>query len=131
MFILKLYFQVEASLDKNSPFNDTSIHDHCVDHDRPSSYRLFSEARLSHGRRCVLDKSMPLSSSVSSSIKSSIDGFGDAGQARVPTSSRFAQTHQPVLSQNKILSRFSRNRPAGLSITHKFQPSKIEKIFKN
>ena len=63
---------------------------------------------MSHGRRCVLDKSMPLSSNVSSSLESSIDGFGDAGQARVPTSRRFAQTHQPVLSQNKILSRFFR-----------------------
>jgi hypothetical protein len=58
--------------------------------------------------RCVFDRSMPLSSSVSSSLESSIDGLGDAGQASVPVSRRLAQTHQPVLSQNRILIRFLR-----------------------
>jgi hypothetical protein len=51
---------------------------------------------------------MPLSSSVGSSLGSSIDGLGDTGHARVPTSRRFAQTHQSDLSQNRILSRFFR-----------------------
>ncbi len=51
---------------------------------------------------------MPLSSSVSSSLESSIDGVGDAGQASVPASRLLAQSYQPVLSQNRILMRFFR-----------------------
>ena len=51
---------------------------------------------------------MPLSSSVSSSLESSIDGVGDTGQASVPASRRLAQSHQPVLSQNRILIQFLR-----------------------
>jgi hypothetical protein len=51
---------------------------------------------------------MPPSSSVSSSLESSIDRPEDTGQAKVPDSRRLAQTHQPELSQNRILSRFLR-----------------------
>ena len=51
---------------------------------------------------------MPLRSSISSSLENSIDGPGDVGQASVPASRRLAHTHQPVLSQNRILIRFLR-----------------------
>ena len=43
-----------------------------------------------------------------------------AGRIRVPAAKRL-----------QILEEFDRNRPAGLSITHKFQTSKIQKILKN
>ena len=45
---------------------------------------------------------------VSSLLQRIINGLGDTRQARVPISKRFALTFQPVLSQNGILGRFSR-----------------------
>ena len=51
---------------------------------------------------------MPPRSSSNSSPESSIDRLDDTGQASVPASSRLAQTHHPVVSQNRILMRFLR-----------------------
>jgi hypothetical protein len=48
---------------------------------------------------------MARSRSVIFSLESSIDGLGDTGEARVLTLNRFAQTHQPVFSLNRNLSR--------------------------